>query len=107
MPSSRTEDLSGSWGEELLSLEKENTSDFENQSTRGKVLNNVPAVDENYSIYTEMMEFEPLLEVSGERNLRSINLTHGDYLCHCVARTVWYPEKSNLCLTVKLRKSVR
>ena len=55
-------------------------------------------MDENDSIQSKMMEFEPLLEASGERNLRSINLTHGYYPCHCVAQTVWCPEKSNLCL---------
>ena len=44
------------------------------------------------------MEFEPLLETSGEFNLRSINLTHGEYPCHCLAQTMWYPEKSNLCM---------
>ena len=55
-------------------------------------------MDENDSIHTKLTEFEPLLEASGERNLRNINLTHGDYQCHCVAQTVYYPEKSNLCL---------
>ena len=45
-----------------------------------------------------MMEFEPLLEASGEGNLRSINLTHGGYPCHCLAQNVWYAERSNLCL---------
>ena len=28
----------------------------------------------------------------------SINLTHGEGPCHCLAQTVWYPEHSNLCL---------
>ena len=44
------------------------------------------------------MELEPLLEASGERNLRSIEITHGECPCHCLAQTVWYPEHSNLCL---------
>ena len=44
------------------------------------------------------MEFEPLFEASGECNLRSINLTHGECPCHCLVQTVWYPEQSNLCL---------
>ena len=42
--------------------------------TSGKLLNNAPAVDENDSIHTNMTEFAPLLEASGERNLRSINM---------------------------------
>ena len=29
---------------------------------------------------------------------QSINLTHGEYPCQCLAQTVWYPEQSNLCL---------
>ena len=48
--------------------------------------------------HEKMMEFEPLLEASGERTLRSINLTPGECPCHCLAQTVWYPEHSNLCL---------
>ena len=81
-----------------MSQEREKSSDFEKKSTSGKILNNAPALDENDSIRSKMMEFDPLLEASGERNLRSINLTRGDYPCHCLAQTVWYPEKSNLCL---------
>ena len=46
----------------------------------------------------KLMELEPLLEASGERNLRSIEITHGECPCHCLAQTVWYPEHSNLCL---------
>ena len=98
VPGPRVEDLSDIWGEELLSLEKENSSDFEKQSARGKTLNNAQVKDENDLTHAEMMEFEPLLEASGERNLRSINLKHGDYPCHCLTHMVWYPEKSNLCL---------
>ena len=81
-----------------MSLETENTSDFERQSANGKATSNTQAVDENGATQAKMMEFEPLLEASGERNLRSINLTHGEYPCHCLAQTVWYPEQSNLCL---------
>ena len=82
VPGSRVEDLSDTLGEELLSLEKENSSDSEKQSASGQTLNNAQAVDENDLIHAKMMEFEPLLEASGERNLWSINLTHGDYPCH-------------------------
>ena len=46
----------------------------------------------------EPLEFESWLETLGERNLRSINLTHGDYPCHYLAQALWYPEQSNLCL---------
>ena len=80
------------WGEELLSLEGEKTSDFERQK------NSVPAQEENDMTHEKMMELEPLLEASGERNLRSIEITHGECPCHCLAQTVCYPEHSNLCL---------
>ena len=78
-------------------MKKENSSAFEKQRTSGRVLKNAQAVDENDSINAKMMEFEPLLDASVKRNLRSINLTHGDYPFHFLAQTVWHPEKSNLC----------
>ena len=90
--------MSVTWGEKLLSLEKENSIDFKKQSTSRKTLNNAQAVDENELTPAKMMEFEPLLKNFGEHNLRSINLPNGDYPCHCLAQTVWYPEKSNFCL---------
>ena len=98
MPGDRREDLSEIWGEELLSLETENTSDFGRQNAIGKATSNTQAVDETDVTHTKMMEFQPLLEASGERKLRSINLTHGEFPWHCLAQTVWYPERSNLCL---------
>ena len=76
----------------------ENTSDFERQNAIGKAMSSVPAPEENDMTHEKMMELEPLLEASGERNLRSIEITHGECPCHCLAQTVWYPEHSNLCL---------
>ena len=52
----------------------------------------------NDTTHEKMMELEPLLEASGERNLRSIDLTHGECPCHCLEQTVWYPDNANLCL---------
>ena len=57
-----------------------------------------PNLEEVDVIHEKMMELEPLLEPSGERNLRSIDLTQGDCPCHCLAQTVWYPDQANLCL---------
>ena len=98
VPGDLREDLSEIWREELRSLEKENTNDFERQNTIGKAMNSAPAMEENDVTHEKMMELEPLLEASGERNLRSINLANGECPCHCLAQTVWYPEHSNLCL---------
>ena len=78
VPGDGREDLSEIWGEELFDLERENTSDFERQNTIAKAMNSAPAMEENDVTHEKMMEFEPLLEASGERNLRSINLTHGE-----------------------------
>ena len=74
VPKEQRDDLSEIWGEELPNLEEIDV------------------------IHEKMMELEPLLEASGERNLRSIDLTHGDCPCHCLAQTVWYPDHANLCL---------
>ena len=98
VPREQKDDLSEICGEELLSLEGENTSDFERQNPIGKPMNSAPAQEENDMTHEKMMELEPLLEASGERNLRSIDITHGEGPCHCLAQTVWYPEHSNLCL---------
>ena len=92
VPGKQRDNLNEILGEELLSLEGENTSDFERQNTIGKPTSSAPALEENDVTHEKMMELEPLLEASGERNLRSINLTHGECPCHCLAQTVWYPE---------------
>ena len=105
VPREQRDDLSEIWGEELLNLEAENTSDFERQNTIGKPMNSVPAQEEYDTTHEKMMELEPLLEASGERNLRSIDITHGECPCHCLAQTVWYPEHSNLCLVWDVEKN--
>ena len=91
------DDLSEIWGEELLSLGDENTKDFERQNAIRKPMSSVPAPKEDDMTQEKMMELEPLLEASGERNLRSIEITHRECPCHCLA-PVWYLEHSNLCL---------
>ena len=98
VPREQRDDLSEIWKEELLSLESENTSDHERQNVIGKPLGGAPNMGKNDVIHEKMMELEPLLEASGERNLRSIDLTHGKCPCHCLAHTVWYPDHANLCL---------
>ena len=90
MPGDQREHLREIWGEELLSLQDENASDFERQNTIGKTMNSAPAMEENDVTHKKMMELEPLLEASGERNLRSINFTHGECPCLCL---VWDVEE--------------
>ena len=75
-------------GGNFWSLEEENTSELERQNRVGKAMNSAPAMGENYVMHEKMMEFEPLLEKSGELQFRSINLTHREFPCHCLAQTV-------------------
>ena len=104
VPREQRDDLSEIWGEELLSLESENTSDHERQNVIGKPVGGAPNVEENDTIHEKLMELEPLLEASGERNLRSIEITHGEFPCHCLAQTVWYSDHANLCLIWDVEK---
>ena len=98
VPKEQRDDLSEIWGEELLGLEGENTSDHERQDVIGKPTGGAANLEQNDATHEKMMELEPLLEAPGERNLRSIDLTHGECPCHCLAQTVWYPDHANLCL---------
>ena len=44
------------------------------------------------------MEIEPLLISLCYRTWRNSLLTHGEYPCHCLAQTFWYPNRANLVL---------
>ena len=105
VPKAPRDDLSEIWGEELLSLGDENRSDFERQNAIGKPMGNVPMPEEVDVVHEKMMELEPLLEASVERNLRSIEITHEECPCHCFAQTMWYPEHTNLCLVWDVEKN--
>ena len=98
VPKELRDDLSEIWGEELLKLESENTSDHERQNVIGKPVGGAPNMEDNDTMHEKMIVLEPLLEASGERNLRSIEITHGECPCHCLEQTVWYPDHKNLCL---------
>ena len=56
VPREQRDELSEIWGEELLSLEGENASDFERPNTTGKPMNSVPAQEENDTTHEKMME---------------------------------------------------
>ena len=78
--------MSEIWGEELLKLESENTSDHERQNVIGKPGGGAPNMEDSDTMHEKMIELEPLLEASGERNLRSIEITHRECPCHCLAK---------------------
>ena len=88
VPREQRDDSSEIWGEELLGLERENTSEHERQNVIGKPMGAAPNMEENDTIHEKMIELELFLEASGERNLRSIDLIHGECPCHCLAQTV-------------------
>ena len=71
-----------------MGLESENTSDHERENVIGKPMGGALNMEENDAIHEKMMELEPLLEASGERNLRSIDFTHGESPCHCLVSGV-------------------
>ena len=77
VPKAQRDDLSEIWGEEFLSLGDENRSDFERHTAIGKPTGNVPMPEEDDVVHEKMIELEHLLEASGERNVRSIEITHG------------------------------
>ena len=66
VPTTMVDDLSEFSGVELLSYERENTSNFERQSSSGKVFKDALAVVKTDSVHTKMTKFEPLLEISGQ-----------------------------------------
>ena len=71
-------------GKKFMGYVSGSFSDFERQKQKGSTATDYSAVDENDEIHRGMMEVEPLLEVSGKLNWRSIRLTHDEFTCHCL-----------------------
>ena len=86
-------------GKKFMGYASGNFSSFERQKQKGSTATDYSAVDENDKIHRVMMKVEPLLEVSGKRNWRSIMLTHDEFTCHCLLQTWWYPGCINLVFT--------
>ena len=55
-------------------------------------------MDEKDDVHMIKMEVESLLGASVYRTRRNILMTHGEYPCHCLAQTLWYPKRGNLVL---------
>ena len=55
VPRAQRDDLSEIWGEELLSLGDENTSDFERQNAIGKPMSSVPSPEEDVMTHENMI----------------------------------------------------
>ena len=85
-------------GEEFLRLNEGNVSEFQKQKASGALPTEFPTIEEKDDLHRILMEVEPLLGASGYRTRRNIVRTHGEYPCHCLAQTLWYPKRGNLSL---------
>ena len=92
------EELESILGKKFMGYASGNFSDFERQKQKGSTVTDYNAVDENDETHRAMMAVEPLLELSGKRNWRSIMSAHDELPCHCLLQTWWYPGRSNLVL---------
>ena len=52
-------------------------SSLKGMFTSGKFPKDAPTVDQTGSVHANMMSFDLLLEASGSKTIRSINITHG------------------------------
>ena len=85
-------------GEEFLRLNEGNVSEFQKQKASVALPTEFPTIEEKDDLHRILMEVEPLLGASGYRTRRNIVRTHGEYPCHCLAQTLWYPKRGNLML---------
>ena len=85
-------------GEEFMRLNEGNVSEFQKQKASGALPTEFPAIEEKDDLHRIMMDVEPLLGASGYRTRRNILRTHGEYPCHCLAQTLWYPKRGSLML---------
>ena len=84
-------------GEEFMRLSEGNMSEFQKKKASGALPIKFPTMDEKDYVHRIMM-VEPLQGASGYRTRRNILITHGEYPCHCLAQTLWYPKRGNLVL---------
>ena len=85
-------------GEEVKRLSEGNVNEFQKKKASGALPTEFPTMDEKDDVHRIMIEVEPLLGASGYRMRRKILMTHGEYPCHCLAQTLWYPKRGNLVL---------
>ena len=98
VPERTKEEIESILGKKFMGYASGNFSDFERQKQNGSTVTDYNAVDENNEFHRVIIEVNTLLESSGKRNWRSIIMTHGEFPCHCLLQTWWYPGRSNLVL---------
>ena len=85
-------------GKDFMRLSEGNVSEFQRKNASGVLATEFPTIDEKDDVQRIMTEVEPLLGASGYRTRRNILMIHGDYPCHCLAQTLWYPKRGNMVL---------
>ena len=85
-------------GEEFMRLNEGNVNEFQKQKASGALPTEFPTIEEKDYMHRIMIEVEPLLGASGYWTQRNILKIHGEYPCHCLAQTLWYPKRGNLVL---------
>ena len=98
VPERNKKELESILGNKFMGCANGNFSDFERQKQKGSTVTDYNAVDDKDEVHRVMMEVQPLLEASGQRNWRSNKSTHDEFFCHCLLQTCWYPGLSNLVL---------
>ena len=83
-------------GEEFMRLNEGNVSKFQRQKASGALPTKFLIIEEKDDVHRIIMEVEPLLGASGYRTRRNI-LINGEYPCHCLAQSLWYPKRGNWC----------
>ena len=85
-------------GENFMRLNEGNVSEYQKKKASGALLTEFSTIDEKDYVHRIMTEVAPLLGASGYRTRRNILMTHGEFPCHCLAQTLWYPKRGNLVL---------
>ena len=85
-------------GEIFMRLSEGNVSEFQKKKASGALPTEFLTMDEKDDVHRIITEMKPLLGASGYRTRRNILMTHGEYPCHCLVQTLWYPKRGNLVL---------
>ena len=72
-------------GENFMRLSDDNVSEFQKKKASGVLPAEFPTIDEKDDVQRIMTR-------------RNILMTDGEYPCHCLAQTLWYPKRGNLVL---------
>ena len=80
LPGRTKDELEPILGKRFMGYASGNFSDFERHNQRGSTATDYNEVDQNDEIHRVMIEVEPLLEMSGKPNLRSIMLTLDEFI---------------------------